>query len=60
MPAFSERSEPATVAASTSGYLDTPSKYRDLSGTPSRDEVDMDDMVAGEFSSPQIGVFELG
>lgn len=51
MPAFSERSEPATVAASTSGYLDTPSKYRDLSGTPSRDEVDMDDMVAGEFLS---------
>ncbi len=48
MPAFSERSEPATVAASTGGYLDTPSKYRDLSGTPSRDEVDMDDMGQGK------------
>ncbi|KAI0091574.1 hypothetical protein BDY19DRAFT_931183 [Irpex rosettiformis] len=46
MPAFSEPSEPVIIAASTSGYFDTPSKYKDLSGTPSRDEVEYDDMAA--------------
>ncbi|KAI0692490.1 hypothetical protein BC835DRAFT_1277588 [Cytidiella melzeri] len=46
VPAFSEPSEPATVPASTSGYLDTPSKYRDISMTPSREEVEIQDVVA--------------
>lgn len=49
-PAISEPSESTTVPASTSGYLDTPFKYRDLSSTPSEDIEDMDDMVAGVCS----------
>lgn len=50
-PAFSELSEPATVPASTSGYLDTPSKYRDLSMTPSNDEAELEEMAAGEHDT---------
>lgn len=52
-PAFSELSEPATVSASTSGYLDTPSKYRDLSMTPSNDQAELEEMVAGEHDTVQ-------
>lgn len=46
VPSSSEISEPAPIHTSTSGYLDTPAKYRDLA-MGGNDEDEIEEMVAG-------------
>lgn len=55
-PSISEPSQATTITASTSGYLDTPAKYRDMASDSStnlnrsRDNLhrEIEDMAAGE------------
>lgn len=37
------------VSASTSGYLDTPAKYRDMAPSHNSQEDDIEEMEAGEY-----------
>ena len=46
VPSESEPSIAAAKAVSTSGYLDTPAKYRDMANVNEDEEID--EMVAGE------------
>lgn len=49
VPSEPEVSQAATIPASSSGYLDTPAKYRDFTITPEmRTEDEVEEMVAGE------------
>lgn len=59
VPSESEPSLASTKPISTSGYLDTPAKYRDMAQY-NEDDDEIDEMVAGEctpptFSSPRKG-----
>ena len=49
VPSGSELSRPTAVSASTSGYLDTPAKYRDMAPSNDYDEDEIEEMVAGEY-----------
>ena len=52
VPSEPEVSQAATIAASSSGYLDTPAKYRDFTITPdARVEDEVEEMVAGKWIS---------
>jgi len=46
-PSFAEPSQSTTTIASTSGYLDTPSKYRDMTGSPVIIEHEFEDVHSG-------------
>lgn len=48
VPSISEPSQAATIPTSTSGYLDTPAKYRDMA--PSHEEEEIEEMVGGKQS----------
>ncbi len=48
VPSYPEPSRPAPMQASTSGYLDTPAKYRDMV-YDTADQEEMEELVAGEF-----------
>ena len=51
-PAFAEPSCAETSAATTSGYLDTPAKYRNMANAPPVDEQAVEDMIAGTSAIP--------
>ena len=48
VPSSSEPSRPAPMHTSTSGYLDTPAKYRDMA-YQSAEQDEVEEMVAGEY-----------
>ncbi|KAK7687745.1 hypothetical protein QCA50_008963 [Cerrena zonata] len=50
VPSTSEPSQAATIPTSTSGYLDTPAKYRDMA--PSHEEDELEEMV-GDVPAPK-------
>ena len=49
VPSSSEPSRPAPIRTSTSGYLDTPAKYREML-SESADQSEIEELVAGESS----------
>lgn len=49
VPSDSEPSHPTAISASTSGYLDTPAKYRAMASSHDNQEDEIEEMVAGEY-----------
>lgn len=49
IPSDSELSRATAVSTSTSGYLDTPAKYRDMAPSNDHDEDEIEEMVGGEY-----------
>ncbi|KAJ7650161.1 hypothetical protein FB45DRAFT_887134 [Roridomyces roridus] len=44
-PSLAEPSQSSATFTSSSGYLDTPAKYREMAGNQSRDEFELEDMT---------------
>ena len=53
VPSHSEPSHPAPIHTSTSGYLDTPAKYRDMV-QESADQQEIEELVAGMSRFPSM------
>ena len=53
VPSYPEPSRPTPMHASTSGYLDTPAKYRDMV-YETADQEEMEELVAGEFCASSL------
>ncbi|KAJ7707626.1 hypothetical protein B0H17DRAFT_1033300 [Mycena rosella] len=51
-PSFAEPSQSAATLASSSGYLDTPAKYREMVARPSGDEFELEDMAVSVSDLP--------